>query len=67
VTVILFLVRNACIDKLELAQCFVMVEGILSCILLCRLFSPHIFKKQRNLNIEEHYKIENNHYHDYKL
>jgi len=26
VTVILFLVRNAWVDKLELAQCFVMVE-----------------------------------------
>jgi hypothetical protein len=24
-------------------------------------------KKQRNLNIEEHYKIENDHYHDYEL
>jgi hypothetical protein len=24
-------------------------------------------KKQRNLNIEEHYKIENSHYHDYEL
>ena len=23
-------------------------------------------KKQRNLAIEEHYKIENNHYHDYE-
>jgi len=24
-------------------------------------------KKQRNFNTEEHYKIENNHYHDYEL
>jgi hypothetical protein len=24
-------------------------------------------RKQRNLNIGEHYKIENNHYHDYEL
>jgi len=23
-------------------------------------------KKQRNLNIEEHYKFESNHYHDYE-
>ena len=42
-TVILFLVRNTCIDKLELAQCFVMVEWMLSWIPLCRVFSPHIF------------------------
>jgi len=24
-------------------------------------------RKQRNLNIEEHYKIESNHYHGYEL
>jgi len=24
-------------------------------------------RKQRNLSTEEHYKIENNHYHDYEL